>query len=164
MDSLKEKVQHLLDKKKEGVYWDFKEEFTHNNIDLIHDVICLSNVEHEGDRYLIYGVTDNYEIVGISDTKRQADIIDTLRNAKFSDGVFPDISLEAIDINGKNIQVIVMKNKANKPYYLTDDKQEHKKYLRAGTVYTRIMDTNTPRNSVALFHQNIELYNEFIKN
>lgn len=49
----------LIASGKEGVYWDFKQEYSQEAkvIDLIHDIICLANADHDGDRYLIFGVT-----------------------------------------------------------------------------------------------------------
>lgn len=142
-------VQGLLDLKKEGVYWDFKQEHHKNNVDFIHDVICLANAKHDGDRYLIFGVDDNGTIIELSNLKKQADIIDTLRNVHFADDIFPDITLEDIRIEEKNMQVLIIKDTSNKPYYLREEKKECKKTINAGTVYTRIMDTNTPKNRVA---------------
>lgn len=72
-------IQGLIDSKKEGDYWDFKKERHDNPVDLVKDVICLSNtMRHKGDRYLIFGVDDaKYRVVGIQDIgrKTQADII-----------------------------------------------------------------------------------------
>ena len=61
---LKDVVLNFLYLKKEGVYWDFKQEHHKNNVDFIHDVICLANAKHVGDRYLIFGISDDFEIVG----------------------------------------------------------------------------------------------------
>ncbi|MGE0739174.1 AlbA family DNA-binding domain-containing protein [Sulfurimonas sp.] len=142
-------VKGLIALKKEGVYWDFKQEHHQNNVDFIHDVICLANARNDGDRYLIFGVDDNSKIIELSNFKKQADIVDTLRNAHFADDIFPDITLEDLVIDDKTIQVLRIKNTSNKPYYLRQEKKDHKKTINAGTVYTRVMDTNTPKNRVA---------------
>ncbi|MCB4763707.1 MAG: hypothetical protein LGB78_07370, partial [Sulfurovum sp.] len=79
-------------------------------------------------------------------------IIDTLRNSKYADDIFPDIRLEDMMMDTKKIQILIIKNRPNKPYYFSYDvpaKDEDKSKLRAGTIYTRIMDTNTPKNKVA---------------
>lgn len=142
-------VQAFIDLKKEGVCWDFKQEYHNNTVDFIHDVICLANARHDGDRYLIFGIGDNATIEGLSSLKKQADIIDTLRNAHFADDMFPDITLEDITIDNKKLQILIVKETSNKPYYLKQEKKEGKKTINAGTIYTRNMDTNTPKNRVA---------------
>jgi len=150
-EDLKETIYKLILLEKEGVYWDFKEKYHQNKIDLLHDIICLANADYRNERYLIFGVNDNnYDIVEIeNDIKTQADFIDTLRSVKFADDIFPDITLEEVIIDEKILKVLIISNTQNKPYYLTEEKQYKGKYLRAGTIYTRIMDTNTPKNKVA---------------
>ncbi len=146
---LKSLIQELIELKKEGIYWDFKQEHHKNSIDFIHDIICLANAKHSGNRYLIFGVDDNCNIIGLSALKKQADIIDTLRNAKFADDTFPDINLESITIENKILDILIIKDTNDKPYYLSHEKKENKKTINAGTIYSRTMDTNTPKNRVA---------------
>ena len=112
-------VTELLSKNKEGDYWDFKEKYGDNG-SLIHDIICLANtITHNGDRYIIYGITDDFRIVGLDESKckKQADIIDLLRNAHFSN-IHPDIFLDTIYIENKRIDVLTIKDDDNKPYFL----------------------------------------------
>jgi len=149
-------IKELISLKKEGVFWDYKEIHHKFSIDLIHDITCLSNAQYNGNRYIIFGVNDVGEIVGLKscEMKEQANIIDTLRSSKYADDIFPDIQLENISLDEKEIQVLMIKDRPFKPYYLSVDKkvneeQSRTTVLRAGTVYTRIMDTNTPKNSVA---------------
>ncbi|WP_191092625.1 helix-turn-helix domain-containing protein [Francisella sp. SYW-9] len=144
---LKTIVSSLIALKKEGIYWDFKQCHHHNTCDLIHDIICLANTKHQGNRYLIFGVNDSCEIIGLNsdDQKKQADIIDTLRNSNFANNIFPDVTLENIKISDKPIQVLTIRDKQDKPYYLSKKKDK----LNAGTIYTRTMDTNTPKSNVA---------------
>ena len=51
-------IQDLIDMGVEGVYWDFKLKHHLKKGDLIHDVLCLANAEHDGPRFLIFGVED----------------------------------------------------------------------------------------------------------
>ena len=51
-------ISRLINRKAEGTYWDFKREHHSNNGELIHDVLCLANTKHTGDRFLIFGVDD----------------------------------------------------------------------------------------------------------
>jgi hypothetical protein len=37
----------------EGTHVDFKQEWHSNNAELILDILCLSNVDYEGDRFLL---------------------------------------------------------------------------------------------------------------
>jgi len=153
MNKLEQIILELIDLKKEGVYWDFKQEHHTSTADFIHDIICLSNAKHDGDRYLIFGIDDDCNILNLTDTKKQADIIDMLRNAHFADDTFPDVILEDLTIKENKLQVLTIKNTTNKPYYLVQEKKDSKngktKTLNAGTIYTRVMDTNTPKNRVA---------------
>jgi hypothetical protein len=147
-----EEIINLINSKKEGVNYDFKECHHANKVDLIHDVICLANADYEGARFLIFGVSDSYDICGIaSDEKRktQSDIINVLRDANFCSDIYPDISLEEINFSDYILDILVIKNTLHKPYYLTKDKSHQGRHIRAGTIYSRIMDTNTPQNSVA---------------
>ena len=41
-------VADLIDRRCEGVYWDFKLRHHTNKWDLVHDVLCLANAEHDG--------------------------------------------------------------------------------------------------------------------
>ena len=62
-------VEGILSNEITGEYpWlDFKLEYKNNPEELVHDVLCLSNVRHSGSRYLIYGVQDGtWSLKGIS--------------------------------------------------------------------------------------------------
>lgn len=152
---IKSTILSLIESKKEGVYWDFKAQYSveTKSIDLIHDIICLANADHDGDRYIIFGITNDFKQQDISrdpNRKTQAQLIDMLRAAKFADDIFPDVKLEVLDLNNVKLDVLTIKNMNNKPYYLTEDKNTGgKSTLSAGTIYTRIMDTNTPKYRVA---------------
>ena len=145
-------VTELLSKNKEGDYWDFKEKYGDNG-SLIHDIICLANtITHNGDRYIIYGITDDFRIVGLDESKckKQADIIDLLRNAHFSN-IHPDIFLDTIYIENKRIDVLTIKDDDNKPYFLEKEYNKGKR-LTPGTIYIRKRDSNTPNDSSASFY------------
>ena len=77
-DELPATVLNLASRKTESRYWDFKLQHHENNAELIHDILCLANAEHDGQRYLIFGVEDqSYELHSITGTpgrKSQADI------------------------------------------------------------------------------------------
>jgi hypothetical protein len=157
MSDLQSVILELIKLRKEGDYWDFKGIHCPSKADLLHDIICLANnLRHKGDRYLIFGVNDKGDILGIqNDTKRrkQHDIINILQNSSFAGGVYPEVRLETIKLDTKEIDVLIIKDTKDKPYYLEKeykDKVETKeKVLHAGTIYSRTLSNNTPKNGVA---------------
>ncbi|WP_260579255.1 ATP-binding protein [Proteus mirabilis] len=56
---------------KEGPWWDFKQTYHQNNAALVHDILCMANVLHDGDRYLIFGVNDEGVITGVPEDGKQ---------------------------------------------------------------------------------------------
>lgn len=156
--NIAEIVTNLLSKQKEGDYWDFKQSYNDDPVRLVHDIICLANNPYySGERYLIYGVDDKkYEVVGLDqDNITQSKFIDILKNAGFAGGVFPSISVEKIQINNNYIKVIVISDIPQerpyylaKPYYSKKNKKKDTK-IQAGTIYSRIRDTNTSISAVA---------------
>jgi len=63
---LTELVKGLIEKGREGAYWDFKSKHHRNKAELIHDTLCLANSLTTGKRFLIFGVDDsNYQISGV---------------------------------------------------------------------------------------------------
>jgi hypothetical protein len=154
MSNLHDEIVELISLKKEGEFWDFKLKHHDNPVDLVKDITCLANtVRHEGPRYLVLGVCpDTYQVTGIvsGETRRsQADIISTLRNANFAAAHSPDIRLEAIEMEGEQIDVIVIADTAHKPHYLEADYTKTGKTMRAGVIYSRTQDTNTPNDRSA---------------
>ena len=152
MTDLSRIIGDLIATKKEGDHWDFKREPHAKTGALIKDIICLANSpRHTGDRYIIYGVNDTGLVVGLqpSSLRTQADIVSTLSNAGFAGGVHPDIYLQQIKLQGQRLEVLVIKDLPEKPYYL--QKKYHKDGVRLnpGTVYARVRDSNTPSDQVA---------------
>ncbi|MGZ3781525.1 MAG: AlbA family DNA-binding domain-containing protein [Pseudobdellovibrionaceae bacterium] len=132
----------------ESEFVDFKRDVHTNKADLIHDIICLSNSEYSGERYLVFGVDDCHKVVGLQGIRRtQAQIIDLMRNAKFNH--LPTVRLHTLNINGVEVDVLEIKNRPEKPYFLLKDYREGQKTIRAGVVYTRNADTNTPVDQCA---------------
>jgi len=152
-NDLRNLVLDLISSQKEDTFYDFKQEWHKNNANLIKDIICLANCNHNGNRYLIIGVNEeDYSIIDIKEDanrKTQANIIDLLRSSSFAGGNSPSILLETIEINNKHIDIIIIENKQEKPYYLTETYSNNKKYVYAGAIYTRNKDTNTPNNQTA---------------
>ncbi len=147
-------IKNLIHKKKEGDYWDFKQEYG-DNADLVKDIICFANtVRHKGPRYIIYGVTDEGSISGITEGngKKQADLIQTLQNANFAGDNIPDITHEVLSFDDKRIEVIVIEDRPHKPYFLRKDYSKSTRNtasIRAGVIYARTQDKNTASDQCA---------------
>ncbi len=152
--SLEKIIFDLIENKREGEYWDFKQEPYPNdkNDELVKDVICMANSLYIGEKYIILGVTDDYKIIGVeslTNRKTQADYINLFRDCDFAGGFRPEISLDKITMDTHSIEIIVIKDRPLKPYYLT------KRYrsVKAYNIYMRNGDTNTPIDKSAdLYH------------
>lgn len=152
MSELETIVRNLIASRKEGDYWDFKATHHDKAGDLIKDVVCLANTpRHKGDRYLIFGVADDCGVPGLGPDalKEQANIINTLANAGFAANNYPDVYLRDLTLDGKQIQVLIIKDLPEKPYYLQDGYNKLGVRLNPGTIYSRVRDTNTPTDHVA---------------
>jgi hypothetical protein len=122
-DNLYTEVVSLIEKKTEGDYWDFKKEWNEAKpVDLVHDILCMANSTHHGNKYIIVGVQNDGTVVGIENSKRktQANVTDLVRKAKFSPA-FPSLAVVPIKYKDKNLDVIVIYNTDNIPIVLTDD-------------------------------------------
>lgn len=146
---LKEEILQLINSQREGDYWDFKVEPHENNASLLHDIICLANSLHIGERYLIWGVTDpsvGCKVVGIPEKNRksQIQIVDFLRTVQFAGIYRPEIELRSINIDDKEIDVLIIFDRPYKPYFLSEDYRDRGKCVRANYIYSRVNDGNTP--------------------
>lgn len=138
-------VRSLLAKKSEGIYWDFKRCHHAENEKLLHDILCLANVRRVGQRFLIFGVCDDdfslCDIGNCGNRKTQADIAGLFRdNAhKFAESRYPQFVLEEVIISNVALDVLVIDDLPQKPYYLI----QRYGSLLPYHVYTRVADTNT---------------------
>jgi hypothetical protein len=125
---------------------DFKRQFHQNNVEMVHDIICLANSYVEKDRYLIFGIADDKTVVGVqSDVNRKtnASIQDLLRQSNFNR--IPTVMLQTIKHkSGNEVDVLIIKDRPDKPFFLIKDKTFQGKTIRAGVIYTRLSDTNIP--------------------
>lgn len=138
-------IDDLRSKRKEGSYWDFKQEWPNEIKDLIKDIICFTNTSHHHDCYLIYGISDSHEVIGLdesSKTYEQSDILDTLSKLNFAGDILPEIELEKIEYYSKRVDILIVKNQRNTPVFL---KQTYGKMLK-GCIYSRQGDKNTEDN------------------
>ena len=156
-------VRRLVATKKDGDHWDFKESEHACAGDLIKDIMCLANSpRHTGDRYIIYGVDDTGVVKGVprAPERKQADIVNTLSRAGFAGGVYPDIYRHQVNLEGHRVDVLVIKDRPEKPYYLQKSYNKHGVRLSAGTVYARVRDSNTPSDQVASSHDIEKMWRE----
>lgn len=156
---LRDKIIELICSQREGEYWDFKEEPHANNAMLLHDILSMSNSLCKGERYLIFGVTDlanGCKIKGLTPSqinrKSQADYIDFIRGQKFAGDYRPVVELKTIEIDGFEIDVLIIFDLPYKPYYITAPYRYRDKEVRANHIYLRNYDTNTPSDKSADIH------------
>lgn len=147
-----EEIKKLIDLKQEGSYWDFKKQWYDNSkkSDLLHDILCMSNNLENKDGLIIIGIDEenDYDVVDVSDDKNRKNtqkLVDFLKGKNFAGDIRPTVNVETYNIDGKYIDVIVIKNDNHTPYYLKDSFND----LQSNNIYTRIQDTNTPKNSSA---------------
>lgn len=149
---MQELIEQLVKQKKEGDWWDFKQKHHSNLHDLLHDLLCLANIIYDGDRFIIIGVSDDYKVIGLCENDvryTQADIFNFLRTKSFAYHKIPNVKLDSILIDGKELDVLTIRNEDYKPYFLTRDESKQGTTIRAGTVYSRMGDSNTPKNGSA---------------
>ena len=145
MITFEEKIVRLISLHQEGGYWDFKREWYTNKTDLLHDIICMANNLSDRDAYIIIGVDEENEnkikdVNNDPNRKSTQNIVDFLKDKKFAGGVRPLAHVEQLNLSGGSIDVIVIENSHNTPFYLTDRFER----VNANNIYTRVMDTNTP--------------------
>jgi hypothetical protein len=147
--SLVEKILEFIKLQREDDYWDFKENHHSNKAELLHDIICLANNRTLNDGYLIFGVRDvTFEVVGLSENggairRNQQNIIDFLSEKKFARGIRPKVRMNTIIIDGLEVDVLIVENTLDTPYYLVEDYSYKGKIVKANHIYSRIADSNT---------------------
>lgn len=165
MKDLKSIIINLINKNKEGTYWDFKRSWHNNNANLIRDIISLSNTtDYQGDRYLIFGIDDeSFEIHSISDDqnrKNQANLLDLISKIRFIGGYVPQVSLETINISNKELDIIIIEDNPLKPYCLQYEYKYQGERIYPGTVYSRTGDKNTAKDTTANLYQVEQMWKE----
>ena len=161
-DALHEIISMLINRRAEGTYWDFKRQHHNCKSDLIHDVLCLANAKHIGDRFLIFGVDDKdfslHPINKDEGRRTQSDFAALFRSNtdKFFQSRFPEFYLEEVTIDGTLLDVLIIEDAPHKPYYLV------KRYEKIGAhrIFTRVSDTNTPVNDAAQPHEIERMWRE----
>ena len=140
-----EEIGHLISLKQEGGFWDFKKQWYTNKTDMLHDIICMSNNLANRTAYIIIGIDEgqDYSVVDVTcdpNRRNTQKLVDFLKDKKFAGGVRPVVYVESLNYSNGTIDIIVLENSENTPFYLTVQYEG----VRANNVYTRVMDTNTP--------------------
>lgn len=150
-----DEIEALVGMHQEGSYWDFKREWYGHNKDgdMLIDIICMANNLVNRDAYIIIGVDEesNYAIRDVSqDTNRRNTqmLTDFIRGKKFAGDFRPVVTVEPVYLDGGLVDVIVIHNSTNTPYYL----KEKYKGIFANNIYIRLSDSNTPSDKSADFH------------
>ena len=154
VDPLNKYIVDLIHSRQEDTYYDFKECLHHDNESLLHDILCLANNTDNSDAYLIFGVTNTFEVVGVDEEIKSNNLFDFLRTISFAGDHVPEIEIKNLYYKYKHIVVIVCKSSKHVPFYLA------KKYrgIHSGQIYTRIGDTNTPKNEHANYQDTERLW------
>ena len=151
-EPLEQIVQKLISQESEGDFWDFKQEWHEEDkkADLVKDIICFANSVHQHDCYLIIGVDNSYNIVGMAKKRRtQADIIDLLSNVQWAGDNIPHISVETVILENTLLDILIIHNTSDVPYYLKKDYKCNKDTVRQGVIYSREKDRNTAWGAIA---------------
>lgn len=143
-ENLEKIIIRLISLKQEGEYWDFKREWHSNKGSLLHDIICMANNLYNRDSYIIIGVDEenDYRIASVENDpnrKNTQKIVTFLKDKKFAGGVRPLVYVKTLQLTYGTVDVIVIENSYDTPFYLTEQYKE----VRANNIYTRVMDTNT---------------------
>ena len=102
----------IANNKDENIYVDFKEKFNDNNARLIHDVLCMANADHSGDRYILFGVEDKTgKVIGVQNNKYRKNtekFINLLTNTKIN--TMPKLDVYTVSIRGLEIDIMQISN------------------------------------------------------
>lgn len=144
---LEEEIKALILSEREDDYWDFKQQHHTNKADLLHDIICMANNRVDRDAYIIFGIADKtFEVIGVENDenrKNQQMFIDFLKSQKFVSGIRPRVEMRTLQLAGHEVDVLIVKNSIDTPYFLTDRYSDGSRTVRANHIYTRVGDTNT---------------------
>lgn len=172
-------VIRLIDSGVEGDYWDFKKEWHKDKEELIRDILAFTNTVHNKDCFLIIGVTDDCKISGVNEDEArrcQADILDILENCNFAGEYSPQISVETLKFDTKEVDVLIIFNTYNTPIYINKRTRKQQR-LKENFIYSRVGDRNTPMNEnsniyiieqlwkkrFGLNRDSMEIFNEALK-
>ena len=122
-----DEIEELIMMHQEGSYWDFKREWYDDSKDgdLLIDIICMANNLVDRDAYIIIGVNEecDYAIHDVSQDANRRNtqmLTDFIRGKKFAGDFRPVVTVEQVHLDGGLVDVIVVHNSINTPYYLKE--------------------------------------------
>lgn len=140
---LEETVNSLRAYGREGGYWDFKQQWYEDKAELLLDIICMANNIENRDAYIIIGIQDKtMKVIGVEkDVHRwKLSSLSQFVAGKHFAMYSPEIDLQTIIIEEHVIDVIIVRNTNNTPYYLVKDYKDKRKVLKQGQIYIRLND------------------------
>ena len=160
---LYDEICMLIDSGREDDWWDFKCEHHHDKAALVHDIICMANNRAERDSYIIFGIENkDFNVIGVENDKNRRNqqyVTDILRSVNFAGGVRPRIEMRTLKIGIHDVDVLIVKNSFDVPYYLekeykdkiikNEDGKHFGKVVQPYHIYTRVVDNNTEINKNA---------------
>jgi len=158
---LETEILELICEKREGAYWDFKQEYHENKAKLLHDIICLANNLENRNAYLIFGISDSGEVIGVEqDAKRknQEHMVSFMQGKKFAGENTPYITLKTMIIEAHEIDVLIIKHTDKVPFYLAEPFRDGRTTVGAGNINIRVEDRNTPIDKTASPQHTEELW------
>jgi hypothetical protein len=111
-------ITDLIDYHHENEYLDFKREEYKDlkKHELIKDVLAFANAEHQGDRYIIFGIEKQNNEVKVYPIENPLDSSDI--QTYVHEYIKPDLKIEyyPFDYQGKNLMVLCIKSPVQQPY------------------------------------------------
>ncbi|MCS5711459.1 RNA-binding domain-containing protein [Candidatus Berkiella aquae] len=145
----------------ESEYLDFKRQYHQNTAKLIHDILCLANSHSKKNKYIVFGIDDYKNVVGIendANRKKLSQISDLIKNSNFNHN--PNIDLYTEKKDNHEVDILVIADVSDKPYFLIKQKKEGHAIINAGTVYTRNADRNVSSLETATDSEIERMYKE----
>ncbi len=146
-----ENILRLVEEYPESEWLDFKADYysTDKKADMVHDILCMSNADHDDDRFIICGISDEREYLGLS--KRVADNQFWTDIRSFPTNHTLPVTYYELDVctldRSVRIGVIQIAKSERGPFYLTKKFLRNRKEVRAGVPYSRDSSNNTPIDS-----------------
>lgn len=143
----------------ENDHIDFKLQWYEKNAALVQDLLSFANTFHHDNCYIVIGIEDDTkEIVGIDNNdknrKNTQQLIDLIGGLHLAQNSFFSVEVDHLEINEKILDVIIIENSDNTPFFLSKDYGK----LKKGLVYCRRKDTNTSNEKIATDKEIENLY------
>ena len=93
--------------------------------------------------YIIFGIEDKtMKVIGVENDPNRKNLnqLSQFISGKYFSVYTPEIDLQTIEIEGHQIDVLIIYNTAHTPYYLEKDFKDQKKIVHQGQIYIRLND------------------------